>query len=80
MGGVVERFRQAVQTKQVAYLSDITEQDCSELEAGMTKSSRWMTGHDQAPAENAPVPDPPELLQDIEVLDEWVKRIKKRRN
>lgn len=77
LGGVVERFRQNIQTQQAKDLSDISDEDCKALESGMAKCSRWL--HDQAPAENVPVPDPEELKQDIDAFDEWVKAISRRR-
>jgi hypothetical protein len=80
LGGVVERYRQSIQTQQAKYLSDITVDDCKVLESGMTKCSRWLPGHDQAPAENVSVPNPEELSHDIEALEKWVKTILKRRN
>jgi hypothetical protein len=79
LGGVVERYRQNIQTQQVKQLSDITEEDCRILEAGITKCSRWLPGHDQAPAENVPTPDPSELKSDVDALESWVKTISKRR-
>ena len=78
LGGVVERYRPGVQTQQAKHLSDITKDDCEALEAGMTKCSRWL--HDQAPAENVPVPDPAEVKSDIAAFETWVKTIRKRRN
>ncbi|MDO8727920.1 MAG: AAA family ATPase [Candidatus Methanoperedens sp.] len=78
LGGVVERYRQSIQTQRAKHLTDITEEDCKTLESGMTKCSRW-TGHDQAPAENVSVPNPDELSQDIEALEDWVNTISKRR-
>lgn len=80
LGGVVERYRQSIQTQQAKYLSDITADDCKALESGMTKCSRWLPGHDQAPAEIVSVPNPEELSNDIEALEKWVKTISKRRN
>jgi hypothetical protein len=79
LGGVVERYRPSVQTQQAKHLSDITDGDCNALEAGMTKCSRWLPGHDQAPAEGVALPDPNELKADIEALDTWVKTILRRR-
>ncbi|MCH8342434.1 MAG: AAA family ATPase [Planctomycetes bacterium] len=75
--GIVERYRNSVQTQRSKYLADITDADCRALDAGMTKTSKWL--HDQAPAESAPVPDPSELQDDINALDDWVKGIRKRR-
>jgi len=80
LGGLVERYRPTVQTQQVKLLSDITEDDCQALEAGMTKCPRWLRGHDLAAAENPDVPDPDELRSDIDALDSWRMMIVRRRN
>ena len=79
LGGAVERYRNSVETQRARQLADISEGDCRALDAGMTKSSRWLSGHDQAPAENAPVPDPQELEDDIKALEDWIGEIRKRR-
>ena len=79
LGGVVERYRNSVQTQQAGNLSDISPADCNTLEEGMTKCSRWLPGHDQAPAENPPFPEPSELEGDIQALQDWVDDIRRRR-
>lgn len=77
--GVVQRYRPGVQTQQVAQLADITSEDCKSVETAMTKCSRWLPGHDQAPAARSPVPNPAELKADIEALENWVAAIRGRR-
>ncbi|NLX26528.1 MAG: AAA family ATPase [Lentisphaerae bacterium] len=79
LGGIVERFRPSVQTQQILKIADITEDDCKTVEIAMTKCSKWLTGHDQAPAARAEIPDPSELKQDIEALESWISTIRKRR-
>jgi energy-coupling factor transporter ATP-binding protein EcfA2 len=79
LAGVVERFRPGVQTQHIGTIADITAEDCGALDAAMTKCSRWLPGHDQAPAAHAPVPDPAELKDDIKALEDWVGRIRNRR-
>jgi energy-coupling factor transporter ATP-binding protein EcfA2 len=79
LNGIVERFRPGVQTQQIATIADITLEDCRTLDAAMTKCSRWLTGHDQAAAARAAVPEPTELKGDIETLENWVAAIRKRR-
>ena len=79
LGGIVERFRPGIQTQQIAAVADITPNDCETVETAMTKCSRWLTGHDKAAAARAPVPDPKELREDIEALENWVDAIRKRR-
>ena len=79
LGGIVERFRATVQTRQVASLADITQDDCKTVTSAMTKCSRWLRGHDDAPAARAEVPEPAELKGDIDKLEEFLAAIRKRR-
>ncbi|MFG0329751.1 MAG: AAA family ATPase [Phycisphaerales bacterium] len=79
LNGVVERYRNSVETNRAKNLGDICEEDCKALNDGMTKCSRWLPGHDQAAAEGAAFPEPSELEQDIKSLDDWVKAIRNRR-
>lgn len=80
LGGVVERYRPSIQTKQVAQIADITAEECKAVETAMTKCSKWLSGHDQAAAARAPVPGPTELKADINALENWVTTIRTRRN
>ncbi|MBI5263869.1 MAG: AAA family ATPase [Bradyrhizobium sp.] len=79
LNGIVERYRPSVQTQRLAMISDVTDEDCQALDAAMTKCSRWLPGHDQAAAARAPVPEPNELKDDIDALENWVAAIQKRR-
>lgn len=79
LGGVVERYRPGIQTQQVVKIADITEEDCRVLEAAMTKCSKWLPGHDQAPAARADIPMPDVLSADINTLEKWVSDIRGRR-
>ena len=79
LGGVVERYRPSVQTLQVAQIADITREDCQAVQTAMTKCSRWLHGHDQAAAARANVPEPAELDSDIQSLENWVRKIRQRR-
>jgi hypothetical protein len=80
LAGIVERFRPGVQTQHIATIADITPEDCRVVEAAMTKCSRGLPGHDQAAAARAAVPEPTELKDDIETLENWVAAIRKRRS
>ena len=79
IGGVVERYRAGIQTQQVALIADITTEDCKVVEIAITKCSRWLPGHDQAPAAQAEFPAPSALKADIGALADWVSAIRKRR-
>ena len=80
LGGTVERYRNSVQTQRAHQLADICSADVKVLDIGMTKCSKWLPGHDQSPAENVPFPEPSELKEDIKALEDWVRRIQKRRS
>ena len=79
LDGVVERYRTNIQTTQVLKIADITKEDCRVLEAAMTKCSKWLPGHDQAPAARADIPGSDVLKSDIHTLEKWVAEIRGRR-
>lgn len=79
LNGVVIRFDRAIHTMQLGKISDITPSDIQIIEEGMTKSSRFLEGHDEAGAVADPVPEPDELRQDIGNLEDWVKSVRQRR-
>jgi energy-coupling factor transporter ATP-binding protein EcfA2 len=79
LNGVVERFRDSVQTQKLKRAADVTATDYDAVEAGMTKCSKWEGGHDHALAMNEPVPLPDEVDADIKALDDFIRGIEKRR-
>jgi energy-coupling factor transporter ATP-binding protein EcfA2 len=76
---VVLRFRPGIETNRLKKLGDITPEDLDAVDVGMTKSSKWEGGHDQALAMNEHPPQPDELKGDIDALDQWVAAVDKRR-
>jgi hypothetical protein len=79
LGGVVERYRRSVQTLRLQAVTDITEADVRAVEAGMTKCSRFLRGHDEAAAINDPIPEPSEVREDVQLLDQWARAMRSRR-
>ena len=79
LGGVVERYRVGIQTQRIEKIADITPEDCKTVDIAMTKCSKWLPGHDQAPAAKQDIPEPDELKVDIDALENWVANIRKRR-
>jgi hypothetical protein len=80
LSGVVERYRPSIQTlNKVQYLADISKSDCDAIENGMSKCSKWLAGHDQAPGDGTPFPEPAELEQDINALEGLVDAVRQRR-
>lgn len=79
LGHVVVRYDPAIQTKPLRWLHDITEADIDEVHTGMTVTSKWLPGHALSPAMNEPLPEPDELLAEVDRLDAFIASIKKRR-
>ncbi len=76
LNGVVQRFGEGVSTQRLKGVT-VTDDDYREIEAGMTKSSKFE--HDAAAAVGRlPIPDPGELDGDIERLATWRDKLVKR--
>lgn len=73
----VRRFSPEVQTLRLRNLHRITEQQMETFEAGMTKTSQWIQGHDHAAELALPIPEPDELATDFDVIDRWVAELRK---
>jgi len=80
-GDVVIRYRHDVQSLKLRSLRiwQIDEEDVKGVEAGMTRSSAWLRGHDQPAAVDEAVPEPAELRADLKALEDWVKNVKTKR-
>ena len=75
LGGVVLRFRKGIETQRLAGVV-VEDQDYVTVDRWMSKCSNY--AHDQALIGGVEVPDPDELLADINALDEWRKQVLKR--
>lgn len=78
LGDVIQRHRRAINTMgKLEKLADITPEDCSFLDAMMTKYSRY----EHAQSSEAPVdlPLPDELLEDAESIKVWRNKLEDRR-
>ncbi|TVR75553.1 MAG: ATP-binding protein, partial [Sphaerobacteraceae bacterium] len=78
LANVVQRFRKSIQTQQIKSLAKIEESDCQTIERAMTRSSKFLRGHDSAHAANPHLPDPEELRADIDELRLWIASFNKR--
>lgn len=76
LNGAVQRFGEGVSTQRLKSVT-VTDDDYREIDAGMTKSSKFE--HDAAAAVGRlPIPDPDELDTDIERLAKWREALDKR--
>ena len=76
LNGTVQRFGEGVSTQRLKGVT-VTDDDYCEIDAGMTKSSKFE--HDAAAAVGRlPIPGPNELSDDIERLAKWRETLNKR--
>lgn len=73
---VVVRFRKGISTQFLAGV-EVNDADYSVIEASMTKCSNY-AGHDQALLGGTAIPEPDELLADINGLEDWRTGVVKR--
>jgi len=76
--GAVTRFGEGISTQKLSYVV-VEDVDYQQIEAGMTKSSKF-AAHDPALGAHLPTPHPDELLDDIEALEIWRNSIETRKN
>jgi len=74
---VVQRFRPSIETKRLERVS-IEPSDYLVIEAGMSKCSTWMTGHDTAAAIDSPPPSHEEVVNDLKNLEDFAKSLSAR--
>lgn len=70
LGGLMERFRRSVQTKQIKSLAKINVADCALIDEMMTKYSKFE--HSQPDEIATPLPTPDEIAEDIGKLVAWM--------
>lgn len=70
--GIINRYRREIKTlNKLKRLNAITPEDCALIEAMMTKYSAFE--HSQPIETPAWLPDPDELLKDVQTMIEWIK-------
>lgn len=74
---VVQRFRPSVETQRLKRVAIVPE-DYVQIENGMARCSKYLTGHDKSAAIVAPVPSPEEADKDIKLLEDFVAMLRKR--
>lgn len=80
LNDTIKRFGREVQTQRLAKLSDLTIEDYNKVDENMSKCSTYMVGHDSAGNLNDEIPSAQEFLDDVLVLENYMKEINKRRN
>jgi hypothetical protein len=72
------RHRDYIRGRDFIRVSALTEQDCRAWSENFEQCSDYIAGHDGSRARNRAMPEPDELLKDVQALDAWVKSLKQR--
>ena len=67
LNDTVRRHDIDVRTQQLVWV-EIRDEDCKTIDEGMSKCSRWMTGHDKSQTLSVNRPAPNEIRDDIRIL------------
>ena len=79
LNNTVTRFGRAIQTQRLKKVVDLTEEDYKIVEENMSKASIYFWGHDTAGELIEEYPYIDEVSNDVRILDEYVKELRKRR-
>ena len=80
LNDTIKRFGREVLTQRLAKLIDLTIEDYNKVNENMSKCSTYMVGHDSAANLNDEIPSAQEFLDDVLILENYMKEIRKRRN
>ena len=75
---VVMRHRDYIRGRDLLRVSALTEQDCNSWTDNFGKCSELIAGHDGSRGRNRAMPEPGELLRDVQTLDTWVRNLRDR--
>lgn len=79
LNGVVHRFGRDIQTQRLRLVVDITSEDYELIDSNMRKCSKFFEGHDEAGELNEVLPEPDEVFDDIQVLENYRKELCEKR-
>lgn len=80
LNDTIKRFGREVQSQRLSKLIDLTIEDYNKVNENMSKCSTYMVGHDSAGNLNDEIPSAQDFLDDVLILENYMKEIRKRRN
>ena len=75
---VIMRHRDYIRSRDLLRVSAMTEQHCNSWTDNFEKCCDLIAGHDGSRGRNRAMPEPGELLQDVQALDGWVRGLRER--
>lgn len=79
-GQLVKPGTLEVQVRMMKVVREITAEDETEFQASYSRCSKWAPRHDNHAELNYVAPEVEDLQKEIDLVDNWLKRIKKYRN
>jgi len=77
---VVMRHRDYIRGRDLLRVSALTAQDCQTWTDNFGKCSDYAAAHDESRGRNRAMPEPDEILRDVEMLSGWVRDLRNRQN
>jgi len=78
--GVINRHRDYINTKDLNLVTVLSDQDVSEFNIAFKKCCDFTESHDPARGRDGDVPDPSEVMNDIQSLKAWESNLRQRQN
>lgn len=79
LNNTVTRFGRAIQTQRLKKVVDLTEDDYNMIDVNMSIASTYFWGHDTAGTLIEEYPNIDEVSNDVNILEEYVEELRKRR-
>ena len=77
---VVMRHRDYIRGRDLVRVSVLTADDCKLWSDNFQKCSNYIAGHDESRGRNRAMPEPAELLKDVQTLGTWMIGLRQRQN
>jgi hypothetical protein len=75
---VVMRHRDYIRGRDLVRVSALTPEDCKSWSDNFARCSDHIAGHDGSRGRNRAMPEPEEILRDVQALDVWVRDLRER--
>ena len=79
LSNVVVRYRDGINTKDINNISALNLEACKDWYRDWSHCCDYIRGHDSSIVRNRPLPEPDELLKEVDKLQNWVNKIKENR-
>ncbi len=79
LSNVIVRYRDSINTRDINNISALNLESCKDWYRDWSHCCDYIKSHDSSIARNRPLPEPDELLKEVDKLQNWVNKIKENR-